>query len=385
MKKYVISVGAGKNQLPLIKRLVERGYGVISFDKDVTAPGKQFSDVFNDISTWDYDNAILWLDSLGLSFKGVVCFSCGYALVTQMYLLEHYRLNGKIKKEYLHINTNKQLLRFYLNKFKLTKLMELSFEEYIHSDIENEKTKYIIKKKDGISSKNIQIANNIMPSKPIIPTSNNDYIIQEYIDGIEYRIISLVKDKKAKFISVMERDNLKNTFFTGRLNPTDNYDKKIIFLIEKVIEKFELIDSALKIDVIQNENRIEILEIDFGIGGDYFETIISPSCYNYNFIDNYINLMLGLPVQEKRTLNNGLCFDYIYNIDKKENLIVDYSKIFDIANNYFFEYNIVKIKEQRQLVRYPKSNMDAVFGIIHDRKDLSNYDVNILFNKALSK
>ena len=69
--------------------------------------------------------------------------------------------------------------------------------------------------------------------------------------------------------------------------------------------------------MLLRENRIEILEIDFGIGGDYFETIISPKCYSYDFIDNYINLMLGLPVDEK-TLDNELCFDYIYNINKRK-------------------------------------------------------------------
>ena len=48
---YVISVGAGKNQIPLVQRLVERGYIVVAFDKNKSTPGKQLSHIFNTIST----------------------------------------------------------------------------------------------------------------------------------------------------------------------------------------------------------------------------------------------------------------------------------------------------------------------------------------------
>lgn len=383
-KKYVISIGAGNNQVPLIKRLVERGYNVISFDKNINAPGKQLSNIFNNISTWDCGNAIRWLDSLKLTFEGALCFSYGKALISQQKIIDYYNMNCKINNSFINVMGDKSFQRKILSDFSLSTIKE--YDNFCNV-IQNEEHKcFIIKDKMGVSSNNIFLVENECYDNEIVEKlSKNGYIIQEYLDGIEYRIISLVNDRKIKFISVMERNNLINTFFTGRLNPKSSYDKEIVFLIEKVIEKFDIIDTVLKIDIIEGENRIEILEIDFGIGGDYFETIISPKCYNYNFIDNYINLMLGLPVEEKRTLNNELCFDYIYNIDKKENSIIDYSKVFNATDKYFLEYEIVKIKEQGQLIQSPQSNMDAAFGIIHDRKDLTNYDVNVLFNKVLSK
>ena len=89
-QKFVVSVGAGKNQLPLIKRLVERGYNVISFDKNINAPGKHLSYIFNNISTCDYNNSVQWIDSLKLNVEGVLCFSYGKALVTQQKIIEHF-------------------------------------------------------------------------------------------------------------------------------------------------------------------------------------------------------------------------------------------------------------------------------------------------------
>ena len=383
-KKYVISVGAGKNQVCLIKRLVERGYNVISFDKNINSPGKKLSYMFNNISTWHYGNAIQWLDSLKLNFKGALCFSYGKALISQQKIIDHYSMNCKINNSFINIMEDKSFQRKILRNFNLSTIKE--YNNYCNVIHNEEYKNFIIKDKMGGSSNNIFLVENKCYDHNIVEKLfKNGYIIQEYLNGTEYRIITLVEDKEIKFISIMKRNNLQKTFFTGRLNPKSSYDKEIVLLIEKIIQKFRIIDSVLKIDVIKGENRIEILEIDFGIGGDYFETIISPKCYSYDFIDNYINLMLGLPVDEKKTLDNELCFDYIYNINKKENLIIDYNKIFDIADKYFSEYDIVNIKEQGQLVQYPRSNMDAILGIVHNRKDLSNYDVNILFNKVLSK
>jgi len=93
--------------------------------------------------------------------------------------------------------------------------------------------------------------------------------------------------------------------------------------------------------------------------------------------------MLGFPVKEKKTLDNDLCFDYIYNIKGKESLMTNYDEVFNIANKNLPVHEIIRIKEHKQKVKLPQSNMDAIFGVIHDRNDLDNYEINILFNESL--
>src|SRR5690606_5328192 len=77
-----------------------------------------------------------------------------------------------------------------------------------------------------------------------LPTN---YIVQEYIEGTEYRIVCLVKNKNIKFIAVMERDNFDNTFFTGRLKPEVIRDESIWNFVKKVVKKLLINDSVLKI------------------------------------------------------------------------------------------------------------------------------------------
>lgn len=84
----------------------------------------------------------------------------------------------------------------------------------------------------------------------------------------------------------------------------------------------------MKIDLIKDKQRNEIIELDFGIPGDYFETYISKYFYNYDYVGNYINFILGLPVQEDNVNHEGKYsyFDYIYNISSNP-FTIDYSLI----------------------------------------------------------
>ena len=176
-QKFVVSVGAGKNQLPLIKRLVERGYNVISFDKNINAPGKHLSYIFNNISTWDYNNSVQWIDSLKLNVEGVLCFSYGKALVTQQKIIEHFNLNCKLNKNVVDIMEDKKLQREILKSLNLSKLKEY----YNYKDfVENQPIEYIvIKDRLGFSSNNVYLLNVKRCKNKIIELmSNRNYIIQ---------------------------------------------------------------------------------------------------------------------------------------------------------------------------------------------------------------
>ena len=128
---YVISVGAGKNQIPLIQRLVERGYIVVAFDKNKNASGKQLSPIFNNISTWDYESAIQWLSSLKIKFRGALCFSYGRALVTQQKIIDFFDLEGKLGENFVNIMADKGYQRRILCELGLSTLKEF----YSYNDI----------------------------------------------------------------------------------------------------------------------------------------------------------------------------------------------------------------------------------------------------------
>lgn len=387
MDRYVISVGAGRNQVPLIKNLLKRGYRVVAFDKDEHAPGRRYCTYFNNISTWDYEKAIEWLDSLCIKYEGAGCFSYGNAVVTQQKIIKHYGLPASIPSTLYEIFIDKRCLRKILKDKGLSNLKEYDFTTVNDMDnIQYDKT-YIVKDNLGGSSKNIfKIKGSEL--SPLIKSYNLEfkYIIQEYLEGDEYRVVAIIQNKKVKFYALLQRENFYDTLFVGRYTPVFDYNKSFITLVYKVIDTFELVDTLIKIDLIANNKTLEILEIDFSIPGDYFDIIIAPRCYNYNFIDNYINLILGLEVQRQQESGELYYFDYIYNI-YEEICIIDYTLINKAIEGLFREnkYILHKIKEAGEKVFYPESNLDAICAVLHNNVNMSNCEINQFINKCLNE
>jgi len=379
---YIISVGAGKNQFPLIKRLCQKDHKVVAFDINNHAPAKEYCYFFNSISTWDYKEAIQWLHSLKLTYSGVGCFSYGNALITQHKIARAFNLPGAVKEETLRLN-NKLSLREVLTKHQLSSIEEYVVPSVDLKNIKLKSNKYIIKPVDGVSSRDIRVqaAQEINEFFTQV-REDSPVIIQEFINGDEYRIATIIQDRKIKFFALLSKVNLKKTNFTGRLAPTKE-KKWAKNLLGELIDKFSIENAVMKIDCIKANDRIEIIEIDFGIAGDYFETFSAPLWYGYNYIDHYIEFILGNPLPDFNSeVLTVKCFDYIYNIGKNPYKI-DYKVIEEKLCEEFMDFQIIKTRKDGENGLYPQSNLDALFGLLHNKYYLPHEKINRQMNQLL--
>jgi predicted ATP-grasp superfamily ATP-dependent carboligase len=367
-----ISVGAGKNQIPLIKGLTDKGYSVVAFDINKDAPGRQFCSDFKNISTHDYEKAIRWLNGLNYKFDGIGTFSYGVAIVTRERIAKFFNLPAQIPSVIVPCNENKITLREILYKNKLSNLKEW------HSPLNTEYTlsqlthkKYIIKPLVGGSGKNIKI----IPPDKVINAIGSSYLVQEFLEGNEYRIHALIQEGLIQFCAVMRRENLEGTCILARLIPVINNFNWAKQLVKKIILKLGITHAALKIDVICADRKTEIIEIDFAPAGDYFESDIAPNCFFYNLIGNYINLITGKRVCKQADSGHLLYFDYVYNLGKKP-FRVAYKRILPILKEVLGEVKIKKIKREGELVNFPKNNMSAILAVLHSRDEISNAQIN---------
>lgn len=388
--KTVISVGAGINQVPFIQALVRQGMHVVGFDLDEDAPGKELCSHFANISTWDYEKAIKWLDQLNINYAGVGCFSCGKAIITQQKIANHYQLVGNTQSDYYKVHCDKAFLREKLLQANLSSLVEQRVKEI---DLQQSKKlfsqdmKYIVKPVSGISSKGIHTVDgeNIQAKlETLMDNVDNDLIIQPYLDGKEYRIVGLIQDKKIKFLALLIKENLFGTVFTGRLYPhiVEDWSRN---LVNQITDAFQVGTSAIKIDVIKNGENIEILDLDFGIPGDYFETFIAQYCLDYDYINQYIRMIINEPIRRSYRLSSQYqCFDYIYIISNKCYKF-NLKNISEILKSILGECIIVPTKRNGTILSYPKSNLDNIVGVIHSRKDISHQKLCELVNERISQ
>ena len=361
----------------LIKRLVERGYEVTAFDQNIKAPGKRYCKNFNSISTWDSLEAIKWLEKLGLEFVGVGCFSYGNAIITQQQIISHFGLGACISPNIVYLCGNKRLLRNRLEQIGLSTL-----EEYVVKETPDFYTlnsdKYVVKGILGGASADVKVVSKrelcvLLKYGQLRQTD----LVQEYLHGSEYRIVSLIQGQKIKFIAVLKRENIENICLIARYVPVAYQISKFVDLVSRLIDRLNLRDTALKVDVIEKDSTgsMEILEVDFGIPGDYFENIVAPEVYCYDYIDNYINLIVGLPVEEHNGfLNKGYYFDWIFNLGKSLRSIC-YKDIEQKISRLIKDFSILKVKEDGELVGNPKSNIDVICCLLHKSPNVSHSNI----------
>lgn len=374
---YVISVGTGINQLPLIRGLARKGYGVVGFDRNPNSPGKELCDYFEAISTWDHAEAIEWLAASGLCFKGVGCFSFGKALMTQQRIAHYFDLPAQIAGDLIELTCDKLALRKFLTKLGLSTLNEWPVNQYKQT-LEHQRGKgFIVKPKHGGSSTDVHR----FSVQTVAQLSGEEYIVQEFLFGVEYRMVALISCSKIVFFGLLKKENLRETFITARLT-IDTEDHWAKSLLKRLVSALGLTEAALKVDCIKNTNtgRIEILEIDFGIGGDYFETVICPYCYNYDYVNNYVSMILGeRPVMNAVPYSKYDCFDYIYNLTNGQ-YVINNSLISQALKQCLGpDIIIVRTKQDGNVVGSPSSNMDNIVGVLHGQSQISNFSLNEMF------
>lgn len=97
MTEWLISVGTGTNQIPLIRSAKELGYKVMGLDR---YPNEKVVDDFIPLSTYDYAEAYVQVAKAAKkhNFKGVLSRVSGPAVVTQSYLAERLALPSTSSK-----------------------------------------------------------------------------------------------------------------------------------------------------------------------------------------------------------------------------------------------------------------------------------------------
>ena len=312
--------------MPLIRELQRRNFIVAAFDHDPEAPGAALADFFAPISTWDFEAAGKWLDSLETPFVGAFCFSYGRALATQFELIERYRLEGYIDAKRAKLSHDKYLQRQFLKEAGLTKLIDVDLNSHANFDDE---LRYLVKDRSGGSSNGIKVfkKEELRRNLALSPTTFKNSVAQPLLDGNEYRVIALIKHGQICFSTALRRHNLPGTFVCSHYFTLIQVPTALIQLGEKLVRSLNQSMYFLKIDVIEVEWGMEVIEFDLGMPGDYFETLIAPKCFFLDFTSLYVDMYLGhnlknLPCWKPPEIHGTLSF--LYNSETTDNELRKY-------------------------------------------------------------
>ena len=316
MQEVVVSVGMGPQQLAFIKRLKQLGYTVAAFGKGKNSEeAMALADYVGEVDTHNPIDAVEWINSLNIKVIAVGSFAGGGAVYTVQYLSNYYHCSTAIPDEFI-AGSDKDTQQKLLEKYKLSSIKTWSFGDLEFDEIrDSDNRKYILKPAVGRGSEGIRFL-----EKPELLSmiegddeAHAEDVVQEVREGDEYRTVVIVQGGEIKLLAPIRRTSYKDTVFLGILKYEEKDLERLTHFLNDFIKSSGIKNSIFKADIIVSKSKLDVIEMDIGVGGGtYFKQFVSR-IYNRNLMDEYIHLVLGKKVEEFITNKPALRMDYVFN------------------------------------------------------------------------
>jgi predicted ATP-grasp superfamily ATP-dependent carboligase len=308
-KKYFVSLGAGRNQIPLIRAARELGYPVIAVDRNPAAPGFEFADIrlFCSIRK---PYTIMRKIREGLiidSIAGVASRSFGAANMSASIIAEGFRIPS-IPKETLRLFRNKRRLKRFLSNQGVPIPRTHSWKtQKQRAALLSAKAPLIVRPAIGSHGK---IGLGILSTRDRIEAfleknspDTEKFLIEEYVEGMEitalgyaengvYRNVifsdKIVSRKPPLFAELAHR-------FPSHAGPEDLAE--IEATLQRIITALGITSGPLISEfIIPSKKRSKPLLVECApeTGGEYIADCIAPASINYNFFSKLVNLSLNI-------------------------------------------------------------------------------------------
>lgn len=380
-KFTVLSIGAGFPQEEFVDALKARNISVISIGKGRNSQKViDKSDIFAEVDTHSFIDLNQWIQTNKVQFDAAGSFAGGGAILTLQKINEKYNLPTRIPSE-LMVGMDKFSQQALYEKYELTTIKSWTTSEIGNANIDGIK-KFVVKPVVGRGSAGVEfVSDSELKDRIFSKSIPEDYIIQEFREGVEYRMLMIVQTGEIKLLAPIKRESYEGTSFLGRLSYSDTHLDRIQTYCENLVKKLKIENSIIKFDILVSEKNVDMIEMDIAVGGGiYFKRFIE-SLFEWDIINRYIDLILGIHFESALIQNPSHVMDYVYNHTGKpfkilEDEVENYLKTI-LEGEFKVIYNKLKPWEHGQM----SSNAHFIFTIIHGICKYSDKQLNDLINK----
>lgn len=382
MEKTILSIGAGYPQEEFADAIKERNYKLISIGKGKNSEYViSKSDIFAEVDTHSFEDVDNWISENNIRFDAAGSFAGGGAILTLQKINKKYNMPTRIPDD-LMVGMDKFSQADLYEKYHLTSIKSWTVSEM--KSVPENIDEFVVKPAVGRGSVGVEFIDRgelvKRLSKGIIP---DDYIIQVFRKGVEYRMLLIAQGGNIKLLAPVKRHSFRNTSFLGRLECcTDDLDR-IRDYCECMIRDMKISNAIIKFDILVSTNHIDMIEMDISVGGGiYFKRYIEK-LFEWDIINKYIDLILDIPIEETHISNPKLVMDYVYNETGKpfamnkealESLLQKkVNSGFKVVYNKFNPWETGKFG----------SNADFICTVIHDDCSIESEAISDLLNNQL--
>jgi len=368
---FLISIGAGTNQIPLIINAKKMGYRIVGIDKNSTAPGFQLCDlkivesIENKEDIFDKISEHLFNGKVSV----VTTASYGIATCTASFIAESFKIRYIPFNRCIDFIDKKKMKEIFKNnRIKTAEVLTNFFKkkEYNENDFP-----IILKPITGHAKTDVKYINSSKNLKKYLELNHKNKIIAEkFIDGDEIIIIGLVKNRKFYLVDITDKIKSEKPYFVDimHISPSKFYNlkNKIIKLGQKVTNAFGIISSPLIIEAIVNNNEISVIEAVPEFGGEFIIQKLIPARLNYNLYKEVINAIAEKKIKKpfRKKEKNAVVVRYAYS--EKSGVIKNISTIKTSKRKGIIFYS--HLKKIGDTVKAPETNFDRIAVVISKAK-----------------
>ena len=324
-KLYFVSIGAGINQIPLIKEAKRCGFQVIGIDINPAAPGFYYCDLKIQESIEDYESIFLKLSEMLVDgrISAIMTKSFGPAIITTAFLCEKFGFPFFPFLESIKFKDKKVLKKIFIkNDIAVPSAISITSKTNI-SKLKENIFPIVVKPIDGHAKTGINFINNHGELKKFISShSLEKYIFEHFIPGEEIICAGIVYEKKYYHIMMSDKKTTPPPYFSDILHTTPS---KYQHLVNKTTEIGAKIAEAFQIDTspmimefkIDSNENLYLLEAVPEFGGEFIPDFMIYAATGYNYIENVIKAVskesFKLPL--KVIVNNAVAIKYISGTD----------------------------------------------------------------------
>jgi len=315
MQKILMILGAGKNEVPVIKKAREMGVRTVVCDMNENAPGLKHGD-FNVVAKSKDP-----LEYLEIAEKhkinGILTVSVEALVRTISFIAEKKGLAGISRQAALNV-TNKALMKKVLkeNNISTSNFVSAKFVDEAAEKIKGLKFPLVIKPVDRAGSRGVVKLEERSDlgsffDKSLSESACGEVIIEEFVDGIESTIDSITYGNRTYVLGISDKEkihtpNIISMDLTFPPRYPESVQKEVKRVVKSALKALGLEFGPSHIEVIVDDSGPKVIEVAARGGGGLIPSDILPHLCGFDVMEKYIKLALGEdPSALERELTQG--------------------------------------------------------------------------------
>jgi biotin carboxylase len=297
-----LSIGAGKNQIPLIHAAKARGLHVIAVDRDSTAPGFKDSDIRILESTVEYRKILHAMSRVPYThvLKGVGSRSFGGAIHSTAYLAEKFKLTGSSPSS-ISLFANKRSCKALLEKNGILVPKTLALPVSSPKSKKEVQLPYPIlaKPAEGFAKKGISVIQDEKEWKVWSKGKKlTDWILEPKIEGNEVTVLGMVIQGQFHILSLSDKITTTEPPFIELVHivPSANIRMtgEIKMICQSIVNITKLTNSPFVAEFkITDTGECYLIEAAPEVGGEFLADALVKAHYSYSYFPDLLALYIG--------------------------------------------------------------------------------------------